>query len=83
MKTSYKSSRADKRKWMNEKCEEIEQCFGGNRTRQAFATVGQIRGMFGQRIRSIKSKSGVMLTKMKLRIDGLSTLWIIYRLQYI
>ena len=25
-----KSSRADRRKWMNEKCEEIEQCFGGN-----------------------------------------------------
>ena len=45
-----------------------------NRTRQAFATVRQIKGKFGQRVRSIKSKSGVMLTDK----DEIKDRWIEY-----
>lgn len=60
-----KSARADKRRWINGKCEKVEKLIGQNKTREAYQLVRQLKGKLTNTSRAIKDRAGNVLTESK------------------
>lgn len=60
-----KSARADKRRWINGKCENVEKLIGENKTREAYQLVRQLKGKLRNTSRIIRDRNGNILTESK------------------